>query len=255
MALSGPVRVRETRNGVVWCGFSRGVTYRDVKYNLLRSLYGHVSPPVWRPFAGSRIVRRSRAAVSIDIECADRKCSQRGPDVDALAADGSRRRSRPKASARGRGRPRRPGAAERRRQAGHIIVSGHWAVAAAARRPAGPLGPPAPKPARRATALEPRPRGHPASPTCTGAVHGLAVSMRGLGPAQAPGGSAARADGRVSFARASHEPSLATARSSRDGGLRTDNSVQRCAVWWAFGRIRGRGGARRWRRARVECTP
>jgi len=79
--------------------------------------------------------------------------------------------------------------------------------------------------------------------------------MRGLGPAQAPGGSAARANGRVSFARASHEPSLATARSSRDGGLRTDNSVQRCAVWWAFGRIRGRGGARRWRRARVECTP
>ena len=110
--------------------------------------------------------------------------------------------SRPKASARGRGRPGRPDAPERRRQADHIIASGHWAVAAAARRPAGPRGPPAPKPARRATALEPRPRGHPAPPPCTGAAHGLAVCVRGLGPAQAPGGSAARADGRVSFARA-----------------------------------------------------
>ena len=81
----------------------------------------------------------------------------------------------------------RPPTAHRRRGATPASRSCHSIAALCRRRggptPCGPAGaPPAPKPARRPTVLEPRPRGHPASPTSSGASDGLAVCMGGVGP-------------------------------------------------------------------------
>jgi hypothetical protein len=98
VALSGPVRVRETRNGVVWCGFSRGVTYRDGKYNLLKSLYGHVSPPYGDPlqargsFGGPEQRSASTSSARTASALSEGRTSTRWPPTAPAGARGRRRR-------------------------------------------------------------------------------------------------------------------------------------------------------------------